>query len=278
MQQYYDNNDLDSIEELNYISTIEEDAIIDTHIEKLREWGYGSIKHPHDLQQLFWEFSRRGVLLDKLFRVAVVECIDEESLYTKFLGMAKHYNRWANKQNGVAIGQQDITKELAKKDSLIEKYHRKFQESQERVSQLNNEIASLKRDLKPKSEGAQIVALRKELKKMYNIELQEMRHKEKPNKMVGKAMMKELRHPESRIFKSFDFTREEDVRDYIEWFKLSRRKIIAPIQRAVLEQHGPDKLETFMSLVNEYNSEWEASHQKENDQEDESPESPDYNN
>lgn len=89
--------DLDSIEELNYISTIEEDAVIDAHIEELREWGYGSISHIHDLQQLFWDFTRRGIVLDKLFRVAVVECIEEETLYTKFLGMAKHYNGWAQK-------------------------------------------------------------------------------------------------------------------------------------------------------------------------------------
>ena len=89
--------DLDTIEELNYISTIEEDAVIDAHIEELREWGYGSISHIHDLQQLFWDFTRRGIVLDKLFRVAVVECIEEETLYTKFLGMAKHYNGWANR-------------------------------------------------------------------------------------------------------------------------------------------------------------------------------------
>lgn len=53
--------DLDSIEELNYISTIEEDAVIDAHIEELREWGYGSIAHIHELQQLFWDLTRRGI-------------------------------------------------------------------------------------------------------------------------------------------------------------------------------------------------------------------------
>ena len=53
-RQNYQHPDLDSIEELNYISTVEEDEIIDAHIETLRQWGYGSISHVNDLHQLFW--------------------------------------------------------------------------------------------------------------------------------------------------------------------------------------------------------------------------------
>lgn len=260
-RQFYQQPDLDSIEELNYISTVEEDAIIDAHIEELREWGYGNITHAHDLHQLFWEFTRRGLILDKLFRVAVVECIDEEPLYTKFLGMAKRYNGWAQKQtNAAAKEHKDYKKELAEKDSVIEMVRKNYRESQEQVGKLKNEIVSLKLAAKPQSEVAIESRLRQEIKKEYNVKLQEQRQQEKPYKVIGKAFLYELMTPGTRLFESFDLTKEDEIKEYIDWFRKAGRKINLPTQRIITERYGEEQIRSFLSQADLYNVEWEANH------------------
>lgn len=262
-RQPYQQPDLDSIEELNYISTVEEDEVIDRHIDTLREWGYGSISHVHDLHQLFWEFNLRGIILDKLFRVAVVECIDEEPLYTKFLGMAKRYNGWAQKQkNAMAKENKDYKKELAEKDSVIEMVRKNYRESQEKIAKLNNEIVALKLAAKPKSEVAQISELRRELKKEYNIKLQEQRQISKPDKLVGRAFIQQLMSPGTRLFESFDLTKSDDIKEYIDWFRMAGRKINLLTQRIIMERYGEENLKSFLSQAALYNEEWESSHPK----------------
>lgn len=256
-QRPYEQPDLDSIEELNYISTLEEDAVIDAHIEELRKWGYGSITHVHDLHQLFWEFARRGIILDKLFRVAVVECIDEEPLYTKFLGMAKHYNGWAQRQKKVeALDQKDLKKTIAEKNEQIETVRKNYREAMATIGKQNNEIIVLKQAAKQKSEGALIFALRHELKKEYNIKLNEMRHKDKPYKLVGRALVEGLMNPCSRFFETFDFTKEKDVKEYIAWFRMADRKINTSTLKIITDQYGEVELSHFLAKVTAHNEEW----------------------
>lgn len=267
-QTDYTRVDLDTVEELNYISTVEEDEVIDAHIETLREWGYGSIAHVHDLHQLFWELTRRGVILDKLFRVAVVECIDDDSLYMKFLGMAKHYNGWAQKHKSTLAKENKQYKHaLAERDSVIEMVRQKLRESQKTVGQLNSEIAVLKIAARPKSESAQMAELRQELKKEYNIKLQERLAKGKPDRQVGRALLRLLKNPDNRFFEAFDLTEEEDVKEYIEWFRLGKKKINMPTQRMIADCYEESRLQTFYALCAQYNEEWEANHQGEDAEE-----------
>lgn len=154
-RQPYQQPDLDSIEELNYISTIEEDEDIDRHIDTLREWGYGSISHVHDLHQLFWEFTRRAIILDKLFRVAVVECIDEEPLYTKFLGMVKRYSGWAQKQITQEAKQKKAdNKELSERKAEIQELKESLKIANASITKLEKEKEELVKAQKPKKAGA----------------------------------------------------------------------------------------------------------------------------
>ena len=256
--------DLDSIEELNYIATIEEDAKIDTYIAQLREWGYGSIREVNDLHQLFWELSQRNLVLDKLFRVAVVECIDEEPLYLKFLGMAKHYNGW--KQQSIdKYGQQirslkkDINDQKQENNNIIEL-----------LRKVQSENVKLKNELlqqKPKSEGAQVNELRHELKKQYNLSLTEIRAKHKPDKLIRQALLNDLCNPCSKLFNAYDLTREEDIKEYIQWFRTAGRKINNPTLALINQRYEGQDIALFLSLVETYNAEWAARHQGQSDEE-----------
>ncbi len=258
--------DLDSIEELNFIATVEEDAKIDAYITQLREWGYGSIREVNDLHQLFWELSQRNLVLDKLFRVAVVECIDEEPLYLKFLGMAKHYNGW--KQQSIdKFGQQikTLRKELNEQREENNSIHELFRKLQSENVKLKMEMLQMK----PKSEGAQVNELRHELKKQYNLELAEIRAKHKPDKLIRQALLNDLCNPCSKMFNAFDLTREEDCQDYIQWFRKAGRKINNPTLRDIEQRYEGHDLGTFHSLVETYNAEWAAHHQGQSEEEEE---------
>lgn len=261
----YEPIDLDSIEELNYISTIEEDEIIDKHIDKLREWGYGSIMHVNDLHQLFWEFTRREIILDKLFRVAVVECIDEEPLYTKFLGMAKRYNGWAQKQMNLEGRQRKLNNiELAEKMVQIKDLNESLKIANANIAKLEKEKKELVRAQKPRKPEAIENELRQELKKEYSKKLTEVRQKCKGYKNLSRFVINSLMNPCSRFFESFDLTKEQDVDDYIEIFRIANRKVNFPTQKTIIEQYGGESaIPYFLTCVQEYNEFWEQNNQEE---------------
>ncbi len=257
-RQPYQQPDLDSIEELNYISTVEEDEIIDAHIEKLRQWGYGSIRHVNDLHQLFWELTRRGVICDKLFRVAVVECIEEEPLYTKFLGMAKRYNGWAQKQNNAeGRTEKEIRKKLHDKEAEVRTLTASLNQANDKIAKLEND---LKKAQKQRSNGAIENELRQQIKKEYNKKLMEFRTKSKFVKQTAKALILELKNPCSRFYESFDLTREKDVDDYLMWFKRADRKVNAPTLNILIQQYGEENVPYLIAQANAYNEEWSKTH------------------
>ena len=257
-RQPYQQPDLDSIEELNYISTVEEDEIIDAHIEKLRQWGYGSISHVNDLHQLFWELTRRGVICDKLFRVAVVECIEEEPLYTKFLGMAKRYNGWSQKlSNAEGRAEKETRKKLHDKEAEVKTLTASLNQAKDKIIKLE---ADLKKAQKPKSNGAIENELRQQIKKEYNKKLQEVKSKQKFPKQTAKALILELKNPCSRFYESFDLTREQDVDDYLMWFKRADRKVNVPTLNILIQQYGEENVPYLIAQTNAHNEEWAKTH------------------
>lgn len=268
-RQNYQQPDLDSIEELNYISTIEEDAIIDAHIVKLREWGYGSISQVNDLHQLFWEITRRGISCDKLFRVAVVECIDEDSLYTKFLGMAKRFNGWSQKLDTQGFKEKKAeNKKLKEKTAEVDELKESLMVANANISRLEKELKAMLKSPKAQSEAAIENALRAQLKKEYSKKLMELRTKTKSFKTLYRALMSDLNNPCSRLFGSFDFTKEKDVDEYVEWFQMAGRKIKMPTQKIILDQYKDGSIPYFVKRVTEYNELWEQSHIEEEAEDD----------
>ena len=257
-RQDYQQPDLDNIEELNYISTIEEDEIIDAHIEKLRQWGYGSLRHVNDLHQLFWELTRRGVVCDKLFRVAVVECIEEEPLYTKFLGMAKRYNGWSQKlSNAEGRAEKETRRKLHDKEAEVKTLTASLNQANDKIAKLE---AELKKAQKPKTNGAVENELRQQIKKEYNKKLQEAKSKSKFTKQTTKALILELKNPCSRFYESFDLTKEQDVDDYLMWFKRADRKVNVPTLNILIQQYGEENVPYLTAQANAYNEEWAKTH------------------
>ena len=248
---------LDLIEELNYISTLEEDAIINAFIEQLRGWGFGSIKTMPQLHELFWLFSQEGITLSKLQRVAVVECIDTEALYVPFLNLAKQYNRWKTPQLQHRQDEvEKLNKTLTKANKDMDDMRQKMIDAHNEIVKLKNEMELLRRKVKPQSEGAQVQALRCELKKEYTQQLNTWHKRSRPAKQVLRQLMHELCNPCSALANAYDLTIEADAKAYIEWFRLAQRKINNPTLTTLRSRYEGQDITDFERLVDAYNEEW----------------------
>ena len=262
-------SDLDSIEELNYPATPEEDVQIDAYVRQLQDKGLGSITHPHDLHLLFWDLSHRQELCNKMMRVAVGECIDDESLYTKFLGMARRYNGWMQKNITFAnAAKKQLTEELRKKEAEKKDLLMNLADAISTIDRLKKEKETLRKAQKPPKESAVENALRQELKKEYNQQLQAMRIKDKPSKETARALILELSNPCSRFFETFDFSKQKDADEYIDWFRRAGRKVKEPLLRIIAEQYADRNIEYFLTHARKYNEvEWTLKHSGESEEE-----------
>ena len=253
----YNPNDLDSIEELNYISTYEEDSVINEFIDKLREWGFGSINEMKDLNELFWFLANKGVLLSKLNRVAVVECIEQESLYVPFLKMARHFNYcMMNHQKKQKTEVTALSRQVEQANQNTEDVKRKLLDVRMENVTLKQEITKLKLQMKPQSESAQVNNLRHELKREYNKQLEEVRRKHRPAKLLRVKLLRELTNPDSAVCSAYDLTLAEDADAYIEWFRIAHRKINNPTMKEIREHYEGQDISAFEERVEKYNLEW----------------------
>lgn len=264
---------LDTIEELNYISTLEEDAVINAFIDRLRAWGYGSINQMADLQALFWTLARRDIALSKLERVAVVECIDREPLYLPFLSMARRYNSWLNEQRKQRLAEaNNLQQQLNQARQQAEQAQQKTDQTKQLLQEARQEIVSLKQEMvtlrqkaKPQRESAQVHQLRYDLKREYNLQLTEWHNKHRPAKRVYQQLMHELVNPCSPICCAYDLTQEEDAKAYIEWFRIAQRKINNPTMKVLRSRYEGQDISAFEQLVELHNQEWNGKEEEEED-------------
>ena len=255
--ELYNPDDLDSIEELNYISTYEEDAVINDFIDKLREWGFGSINDMKEVNELFWFLANKGLLLSKLYRVAVVECIEQESLYVPFLKMSRHFNFYMmNHQKKQKTEVTALNRQVEQANQNTEEVRKKLLDVRMENVTLKQEITKLKLQIKPQSESAQVNNLRHELKREYNQQLEAVRRKNRPSKQLRIKLLHELMNPDSAVFSAYDLTLDFDAEAYIEWFRVAHRKINNPTMVKIREHYEGRDLSIFEEMVEKYNLEW----------------------
>ena len=98
----------------------------------------------------------------------------------------------------------------------------------------------------------EINELRRQLRKTERRVYTEQRTILKPRLNLSKAILRKMRSPKSRFCRSYDFTKEQDIEEYIGWF----RTIGLPIQNYIIkeleEQYGQE-LTLFREKVDEFN-------------------------
>jgi hypothetical protein len=76
-------------------------------------------------------------------------------------------------------------------------------------------------------------------------------------KAVVKKFRKRIHNPNGKLQLSYDLTDEDDIRDFISWFKVEHRKVKNQLVKSIEKiryADNPEALDLFKSMVEEYNS------------------------
>ena len=82
-----------------------------------------------------------------------------------------------------------------------------------------------------------------------------------------------LRNPESRFFKAYDLTNEEDIRKYITWYQLMKMEIKDYVLDRIKNAYPDDEsIDAFLEAAKKYNEEWQNKFISEEEDEEENEE------
>lgn len=271
------NIDFSKIPELNYATTQEEETQIEQYKQEIIKMGYESFEVGNDFHQFFWELGRKGLICTLLMRIAVIDLIPNVTIIPIFLGMAKRYNGWMQRRiNEEALGKNQAkwgAEEIENKNKKIATLEKKLKENNEELSKCRGKIEHLQNVNKSLCTKAELAHLRKEIRNEYNQKLIQFKSRSKSHRQAIKQFMQMLRNPESRFFKAYDLTKEEDIRKYIVWFQLMKQEIKDYVLDRIKNAYPDDgSIDAFLEAAKKYNEEWQnkfISEEEENGEEDE---------
>ena len=252
------NYDFSQIFELNYKTTEEEEAQIEQYKQEIIKMGYESFEVGNDFHQFFWELGRKGLICTLLMRIAVIDLISNVPIIPIFLGMAKRYNGWIQHQiNMDALGLKQErwgAEELEKKDQTIDGLQKKLSEAKEELTKCQGEISRLQKLTHSLCTQEELNRLRHDIK----VERRELKKRYRVARSTAWEFMKMLRNPESRFFKAYDLTKEEDIRKYIVWFQLMKQEIKDYVLDRIKNAYPDDgSIDAFLEAAKKYNEEWQ---------------------
>jgi len=96
--------------------------------------------------------------------------------------------------------------------------------------------------------------LRHEMK----VERRELKKRSRGSRLTACEFMQMLRNPESKFFKAYDLTNEEDIRKYIAWFKIMKYEIRENVLEKIKGAYPEDgSIDAFLEAARKYNEEWQ---------------------
>ena len=76
-------------------------------------------------------------------------------------------------------------------------------------------------------------------------------------KVVIRKFRQELLNPRGKVHQIYDLTKEEDINDFISWFRIIHRKVKNQTIKNIVKMtfsEDEEKAELFIKMVEEYNS------------------------
>lgn len=184
----------------------------------LARYGIGDILTQDDVNKIFWEMSIRRKPVPKNVINAVHVTIDDNKLMKSFNRKLELYNEFM--QAKVADPN--------------------FMDTEE---ELKAEVIKLKQ------------SLAREQKEKNSIK-QKLEQEEGVGRRFAKKFINQLKIPNSKFHQIYDFTKEEDIEEFLSWFKLLKHQVakrtIKGIVRNRLTDEGSQEL--FVSMVEAHNS------------------------
>ena len=186
----------------------------------LARYGIGDILTQDDVNKIFWEMAICRKPVPKNVINAIHVTIDDNKLMKSFNRKLELYNVFM--QAKVAEPQ--------------------FMENED---SLKEEVIKLKQ------------ALAREQKEKNSIR-QKLEQEEGVGRRFAKKFINQLKIPNSKFHQIYDFTKEEDIEEFLSWFKLLKRQVpkrtIKGIIRNRLTDEGSQEL--FVNMVKAHNSQF----------------------
>lgn len=208
----------DNADEVDVIRTDDQD--IQEALAVLQSFGHTRIRGYEDVERILWDLAYRHMNLSVSMMKAILILTTEIKVKTATKRMFNRYNSLLERNRLAECGVVDV----------------EIRPSYMKIRQHEHEINELRRQL------------RKTERRVYT----EQRTILKPRLNLSKAILRKMRSPRSRFCRSYDFTKEQDIEEYIGWF----RTIGLPIQNYIIkeleEQYGQE-LTLFREKVDEFN-------------------------
>lgn len=189
----------------------------------LARYGIEKIYTQDDVNRIFWEMALRRKPMNKDVVHAVHVTICDNRLMKSFNRKLELYNQFMQSKS------DDPT----------------YKDNEE---ELRAEVARLKQ------------SLAREEREKNNIR-QKLEQEEGMGRRLAKKFMNQLRNPRSKFSQVYDYTKEEDIEDFLSWFKLLKRQVAKRTVKEIIRYHLPDEATRYLleAMVEAHNSQFTVS-------------------
>jgi len=217
--------------------------VTEEDVKELKKMGFKRISSIQAMMQVFWSFASYRKPIRYAMKNAILSItVDEEA--ADFLESYCHfYNSYM--QPKIEDGAWPVDEARIKKhENQIKELNRRHQiELEERHRKRREDIANLN--------------------KKHQAELHDFNVKTKEYKKIIDKFRKKVNNPNSKVFLAYDFTDENEIKDFITWHRVLNKKVKNITVKRILAKRfedNPDDAELFLKMVEEYNSnQWGSS-------------------
>ncbi len=211
--------------------------VVEEDVKVLKKMGFRQISSVQAMMQVFWGFASQRQIITRSMKNAILSItVDEEA--ADFLESYIHfYNSFM--QPKIEDGAWPVD------EDRVKKYENQIRELNGR-----HQVELEKQNKKHKEETA-----RRNIK--HQEELKIARGKTKEYKKIIDKVRKKVKNPNSKVFQAYDFTDENEIKDFISWFRVLNKKVKNATVRCILAKRfedNPDDAELFKRMVEEYNA------------------------
>jgi len=211
--------------------------VIEDDVKALKKLGFKQISSVQAMMQVFWSFASQRQTIRYAMKNAILSItVDEEA--AEYLESYIHfYNSFM--QPKIEDGAWPVDEDRVKKyENQIKELNRRHQVELE------------KQNIKHKEEIA-----KRNIK--HQEELKVVRGNTKEYKKIIDKVRKKVKNPNNKFFQAYDFTDENEIKDFISWFKALHKKVKNATVKQILAKRfedNPDDAELFKKMVEEYNA------------------------
>ena len=211
--------------------------VIEEDVKLLKKMGFKKISSIQAMMQVFWSFASRRIPIENTMKNSILSITIDEEAGDYLESYVHFYNSFIQKK--IERDAWPIDEEKVRKhENQLKKLNKKHQlEIEERNKKHKEEITKLH--------------------KRYQEELQIARNNTKEYKKIIDKFRKKVKNPCSKIFHTYDFSDENEIRDFISWFRVLHKKVKNQTVKQILRnrfEENPDEAELFKQMVEEYNS------------------------